>query len=214
MRYDVHERYLEWLFDKVWVREDLIDAVNNSRYKNKFKWIDDFDGTMSEKHLVALDEMDRIQFMTAYKVPMDENRIKDGKDLRDIFFNEVKLPEFYKYKYMDQFPVSILEVLVALSMRCDRDIEGDPDRLYFTTPLWFWTMVYNLKFWPESCPDGASLRRSVDYKCDLFMTRKYSYYGEGGLFVVERPLKDMRKTDIWMQLNWWLTENFGTNSVF
>lgn len=215
MAYDIHNRYFWWMVCKIWPSELLKERLKKSHYDYKFDWILDMENSpdLSDEQYYILDEMNRIIFRTAYNVSLDENRIDDARIMRSDFIRERGLPEALKVKYLDINPVSVMEVLVALSLRCDRDIEGDPDNLYLTAPLWFWTMVNNLKFWTDSCKNEAEIRCSVDYKCDIFMDRKYSYYGEGGPFFVENPLKSMKKTDLWMQLNWYLTENFGTNSV-
>ena len=45
---------------------------------------------------------------------------------------------------------------------------------------------------------------------NTFLNRDYNFDGSnGGLFKVEKPRADMRKTDLWMQLNWWLVEKYG-----
>lgn len=206
-------RYFSWMFSKIWPSTELIMAMHRSRYYSYFCWIDDFEEEPLPYQEIELDELDRIFFRYDPRIQLDEDRMTDGLDLRDRFLEESGYPALYKSRYMDIYSCTVLEVLVALSLRCDSDIIGDPDRPGLTAPLIFWTMLKNLRFRGEELSDETSIRRSVDYRCDIFMDREYSYYGDGGPFRVENPMKSMKKTDLWMQLNWFLTENFGTNSV-
>jgi len=36
------------------------------------------------------------------------------------------------------------------------------------------------------------------------MDREYSYNGEGGLFAVQHPRRDMRTVELWWQMCWYI----------
>lgn len=131
--------------------------------------------------------------------PYDSNRSTDGINLRTRFNDgrypiELNLPEY----------CTVLEMLVALSIRCEDQIMHDPfigDRTY----IWFWTMIKNM-----------GLLEMRDGNFDIIYTRnmvirmidrKYNSDGSnGGLFVVPNCNYDMRETEIWYQLMGYLSE--------
>ena len=128
---------------------------------------------------------------------MDGNRASDGISLRGQYYSETGRQRD------DNRPCSVLEMMVALAKRCETHIMSDPsygDR----TGDWFWLMIYNL---------GLSELDDLHYDDDQahfiirrLLDRKYKRNGEGGLFTVHNG-KDLRKVEIWYQLNWYLNEN-------
>ena len=70
-----------------------------------------------------------------YMLPMDENRLVDGLNLRFRFADE-------NAYYIDG-ECSILEMMVALSLRCEEHIMAD-DEIGNRTGRWFWEMIDNL----------------------------------------------------------------------
>lgn len=122
-----------------------------------------------------------------WTIGMDENRSIDGKNLRDIF----GLEETYE-------PCRVLEMLIALAMRIDRDI--CPSENSNNVAVWFWEMLRNL---------GLSIDmklNNVDYILDEWLDRRYDYYGNGGIFPLKRAKKDQRNVDIWYQMQAYVQE--------
>ena len=133
-----------------------------------------------------------------YEYSIDANRAQDGISLRGRFQIETgtELPSG------DVIPCSVLEMMVALAVRCESDIMYIPskgDRTY----IWFWVMIDNL-----------GLLKMTDDKYDPviveaavfnFMNHMYEVDGEGGLFYVPGRT-DMRDMDVWYQLNQYLNE--------
>ena len=72
-----------------------------------------------------------------YTIAMDGNRASDGIDLRYRFGYEEGYDNRLVTHYLDDKPCSVLEMLVALSMRCEETImsDGECDR----TGVWFWS---------------------------------------------------------------------------
>lgn len=129
----------------------------------------------------------------------DANRAADGIDLRPVFAEE---------KYIDYMairgilgPCRVLEMMVALAKRCEDSIMGD-SKYGDRTPKWFWIMVENIDL--DSEDDGRIDIPLVEGKIKRFLDRKYSFDGVGGLFYIENPPDDLRKVEIWYQLNWFL----------
>lgn len=129
-----------------------------------------------------------------YSIPMDANRAEDGIDLRGRFGS----PD------LDDTPCSVLEMMVALAIRCEDHIMGDPD-IGNRTGKWFWGMITNLKL--NQMTDSSFNPEYVDEIIDRLLCRRYAKNGEDSLFTVNRRTEDMRKVDIWYQMCWYLDEN-------
>ena len=136
----------------------------------------------------------------------DVNRAEDGCELRYRFGNE---NGYYKVEIkheLDDVECSMLEMMVALSIRMEETIMHDDDKGN-RTAFWFWEMVDSLglfglddRNWNEDAAI-SSVRR--------FQTRKYSPNGRGGLFIIRNPKYDMRRMEIWYQMNEYLNEYLG-----
>ena len=100
---------------------------------------------------------------------------------------------------------SVLEMMIALSMRCEEQIMDDPD-IGNRTGQWFWDMIDNLGLGNMSDSKFDSLY--VDEVLQRFLNRDYKRNGEGGLFTINRRGLDMRSVEIWYQMCWHLQENF------
>lgn len=130
-----------------------------------------------------------------YLIPKDENRYKDGIDMR------------YRYYYRtkdisnEHGPCNVLEMMLALAIGCEEDIMDDPE-MGDRTSQWFWEMVTNLGLGGMS--DDMFDERYVRDVIQKFLDRKYERDGTGGLFRVRNCKKDLRKVEIWHQLCWYL----------
>lgn len=138
-----------------------------------------------------------------YSIPMDGNRATDGMDLRYRFGSERSYPEPLIASLLDNSPCSVLEMMVALSVRCEEHIMDDPD-VGNRTGQWFWGMVDNLGL--SRMDDSQFDQRRVDGALARLLDRKYGRNGEGGLFTVANSRTDLRSVDIWYQMNWYLDE--------
>lgn len=136
-----------------------------------------------------------------YSIPMDANREEDGIDLRYRFITEVGIPKNYQevYGYLDG-PCSVLEMMIALAIRCEESIMDDPD-IGDRTSEWFWLMMKNLGL--DYMNDRKFDRDVAEEKISIFLDRRYKRNGEGGLFVVNGR-RDLRKVEIWYQMCWYL----------
>lgn len=128
----------------------------------------------------------------------DENRAEDGLDLRWRFTCE--------YGYSDvpdclDRPCSVLEMMVALVLRCEETIM-DEYSYGNRTGQWFWNMIINLGL--GGMTDNRFDERFVSEVIDRFLDREYEPDGRGGLFTVKDCERDMRTVEIWHQMCWYL----------
>lgn len=138
-----------------------------------------------------------------YILPMDENRMTDGIDLRYRFGREKGLDDRIIASEIDYRPCGILEMMVALSLRIEEQLMIDTD-VGDRTGQWFWEMVVSL---------GLGKMNDRDYDDDIandsidrFLAGEYARNGEGGLFTLSDDIDDIRKMDIWSQAMWHLDE--------
>ena len=92
--------------------------------------------------------------------------------------------------------------MVALAKRIETNIMCDDD-YGDRTSKWFWIMMDNLGL-------GRMTNRKFNEGrfeeiVDVLLYHKYTYQGVGGLFYVENPKRDMRETEIWFQMHWYLS---------
>lgn len=138
-----------------------------------------------------------------YIIDLDGNRAADGIELRYRFGREHRYSEPMIATYLDDRPCSVLEMLVALSIRCEEHIMDDPE-MGDRTGYWFWNMMENLEL--KTMTDTRFDILYVDEVIDRFLNREYGRNGEGGLVTVHSPRPDLRTTDIWYQMMWYLDE--------
>ena len=165
-----------------------------------FYWLCDFVGGCGNytKLLMHLHNTDFI-----YLISMDGNRAEDGIRLRNRYEEEMNFPEKSFTTWYGNRPCSVLEMMIALAVRCEESIMGNSaygDR----TRYWFYSMIDNL-----------GLRNMTDANYDMylvvdvlnrFLYRQYNEDGSGGLFILSNPHIDARSMEIWMQLNWYLND--------
>lgn len=132
-------------------------------------------------------------------IPKDNNRAEDGMDLRYRFaydYNGIDGAERYLTG-----PCSVLEMMVALAIRCEEEYMDDP-RYGDRTGQWFWGMIVSLGL--GGMTDSTYDADYVDNAITMFLERKYSPNGRGGLFTLRNSNRDLRKAEIWHQMCWYL----------
>lgn len=136
-----------------------------------------------------------------YILPMDGNRAEDGINLRYRFADECRFDDRMVASYLDDRDCSILEMLIALAIRCEEHIMENPD-IGNRTAQWFWTMIESLGL--EYMSDYHFDEEAADMIIDRFLNREYERDGSGGLFTIEDCPCDLRSVDIWYQMNRYL----------
>jgi hypothetical protein len=132
---------------------------------------------------------------------MDSNRAEDGIDLRYRFGYENSIDDELIELYLDTKPCSVLEMIMALAIRCEESIMDNP-AIGNRTGQWFWNMIVNLGL--GSMHDGNFDEFKADYILHRFMNHEYDRDGKGGLFTIPNCKHDLRTTDIWYQAMWYL----------
>jgi hypothetical protein len=138
-----------------------------------------------------------------YTIVTDENRAEDGIGLRYRFGDEKDINDEVIEKYISNRECSVLEMLVALSIRCEKHIMDEPGQ-EDNTGKWFWGMIENLGL--NAMDDNNSDYAKINRVLDIWMNRKYFPNGKGGLFTVSNRKPDLRKVEIWYQMCWHLDE--------
>ena len=137
-------------------------------------------------------------------IPMDENRASDGIELRYRFGREKRIRMSDIANVLDVKDCSVLEMMVALSLRCEEQIVDEPDVGDRTRKL-FWSMINNLGL--NRMDDDSYDSFEVEDRLDIFLNREYKPDGTGGLFKLRRTRHDLRNVEIWYQMMWYLSEN-------
>lgn len=172
----INDEYFEWLCE-------LVDIQRFSKHLTYRK---------------LLMHLHNIEF--TWTIPRDDNRADDGIQLRRRFGlvrDDLSLQRYLRGS------CSVLEMMVALAVRCEECIMDDA-QLGNRTGQWFWGMIHNLGLSPMT--DNKFDRRFVDDAIARFLNREYESNGRGGLFTVRNREYDMRAVEIWRQLNWYLDE--------
>lgn len=124
-------------------------------------------------------------------IELDSNRAQDGIDLRKHFSNQTGNPE----PKINE-PCSVLEMLVALSLRIEEGVMFDFN-LGDRTGKWFWGMICNLDL--LSMTNAYYNEDYVEFIIFRFLNREYDFDGRGGLFRIERFEGNMKTIEIWYQ---------------
>lgn len=167
--------YFEW----------LCDIVCGDRYSKQVSYSN------------LLTQLFKTEF--TYLLPMDSNRAQNGIDLRYRF---CRIKGYYGdlVNYLDG-PCNILEMMVALAIRCEETIMDDPQK-GDRTGQWFWGMIVNLGL--GSMDNNRFNAEHVSNRIDIFLNREYEPNGRGGLFTIRNCKYDLRDVEIWYQLCWYL----------
>ena len=135
----------------------------------------------------------------------DENRESDGIDLRYRFGYETNASLSEISRELDDRPCSVLEMMVALALRCEENIMRDfavGDR----THEWFKDMLYSLNLYKDDQHFNEAVANTI---IEMFLDRHYTPDGRGGLFHLRHPYEDLRQVETWCQAMWWIDEKLN-----
>lgn len=173
----IKDRYIEWIFSVI--RTKYIDP---KKYTFLLK-------TLYDTEFIYYDDMDR-------------NRSCDGLALRYRFGAEKNICENVISKEFDIFPCSVLEMMIALSIRAFESTTNS-----FPYPIkpndMFWMMIDNMNLIDQT-NDMFNINY-VQSSINFMMSKSYGIDGKGGLFYIPNTKHDMRTSDIWYQMQWWAT---------
>lgn len=175
-------------------------SFENEIKNDYFKWLYDYvckgrthQNNSYEKLFTVLHQ---IEF--TFIVRNDVNRARDGVDLRYRF---ATIRDDDRIMDILDGPCSVLEMMVALAIRCEETIM-DNSRYGDRTGQWFWGMMNNLGIglMYDEIFDGG-LVEDIIYN---FLDRRYDPDGKGGLFYIRGCEDDLRNLEIWTQLCWYI----------
>lgn len=183
----------------------------NSGYLLEKKW-EDYGlwlvaevGFKRKNYSLLMTKLHKIPFI--FLINMDQNRAEDGLYFRKIYEkNTGKSTSIFKSLRRD---CSVLEMLVALSIRIENEYIGDPKHPH--PEYIFWEMIKNLMDQGEGishCTDKNFDEKYVDFKVEMWMTRAFNKDGKGSIFPLKKTKKDQRKVEIWSQMNEYLSEKY------
>lgn len=174
MKTDIHEEYYSWMIGKI--KNSLSNRYNN-----------------------LLCKLDAIQFTCTR--PLDDNRAMDGIDLRYRFGYEQDIPSRIIAYELDYRPCSVLEMMVALALRCEEFVMADNEK-GDRTNVWFWEMIQSMgliEYTDKHYSDGG-----VAKKVTHCLDREFDRNGHGWFFVIDHPYEDLVDVDIWTAAMWYL----------
>jgi len=155
----------------------------------------------THRYKKLLDLLHRTPFI--YLMPMDENRYIDGLELRYRYAESTGNDFQMVNSYLKNEQCSVLEMMVALALRCEEHIMDNPakgNRL----SVWFWNMIDSLRL--DSMIDRQFDEMYANSKIYAFLNRDYKSNGDGSLFTVRNPKQDMKDIEIWYQACLYLNE--------
>lgn len=137
-----------------------------------------------------------------WSIQMDANRAQDGLDLRYRYSDENGIDDI-----TDELgPCTVLEMMVALAIRCEETIMDDPD-IGDRTGFWFWGMIKSMGL--SRMTDENFNEALVYSKINKMLDREYQSNGAGGLFTIKYIDHDMRDIEIWYQMLWYLNGKYA-----
>lgn len=181
MRADVEKRYFDWLYEIVCGKWE----PRNLSFRKLLTFLYDTEFVPDNE--------------------MDCNRAVDGENLRGRF--AVEHPEIPPNNVNNTFHgrrCNMLEMMVALALRCEETIMEDADAGN-RTGQWFWNMVVSLGL--AAMDDNRFHQSRAEFVIERFHRRDYQPNGSGGLFTLQNPKADMRTLDIWYQMMAYINEN-------
>jgi len=175
----LEDRYIEWLYGH-------FGAVRN---RNPARGYWELSVVLHSKEFVWL-------------IANDDNRVEDGKSLRDDFIRE-QGSDGVSEEWMT-LGCSMLEMLVALAIRASDQTEVEQE-------MWFGTFLENLgliEYTDEAFHDSKwYVGPDIEEIIERFIYRNYKRNGAGGLFPLKKPGKDQRKVELWYQMSAYIIEN-------
>ena len=146
-----------------------------------------------------------------WELDLDENRAADGLNLRMLYARSFNINVYDPVAAMSvgidmNRPCSILEMFVALARKTEDDLMHDPD-LGDRSRIWFWQIMQNLGL--DVYDDIHWYEDEVDKILDIFLHHRYLSNGAGGAFPVRHPCRDLRKTDLWWQMNAYIQDQYA-----
>jgi hypothetical protein len=148
--------------------------------------------------------MNQLHDTTFYSlVPNDDNRGKDGEDLR------IRFMDHYESHVQPLYgrPCTLFEMLIALAYRINEIMIGEPFELSVSECFWLFIQNLDLEQYHDETK-YADYAKDVEFNIRKFLERTYDYNGIGGIFPLKRAKRDQRTTEVWGQMADYLLEKY------
>ena len=133
-----------------------------------------------------------------WNVDLDERRVRDAEYyIRSQFDKDGILDE-------NHVPISTLEVLIAMSYRCEHDVMGTRGDGSFYE--WFWIFFKNLGL--KRYDDRHFDQDAVDDIIDRWLDGDIGERGDGSPFLFETPVKNPELLGNWNLMNRFLSDYY------
>jgi len=159
----------------------LADQVKPNRRRN-------FDELLWQMHATEF----------VYVVANDENRVQDAHDVRLDYFRQTQVKSYVGTDTLG--PISVLEIMVALSRRMGFITEEPPE-------MWAWVLLQNLELDKYSGRISRRWAEEIAEILERLIWRQYPSDGMGGFFPLAWPEEDQQTAELWNQMHAYLTEN-------
>lgn len=166
-----HQAYLDW----------LAKHITPNRQRN----FDELFRIMHEKEFV-------------YVIANDDSRMQDAHDVRLDYFREFQVKPYVTTDVLG--PISVLEILIALSKRMSFMTIATPGDLA-------WGLLQNLELNGYSGRVSRRQAEEIDDILERLIWRQYTPDGQGGFFPLAWPEEDQRSIELWYQMATYLAEN-------
>lgn len=133
-----------------------------------------------------------------WDIERDRNRAADGINLRKRFHAERG-----KFLGVNDRHCTVLEMLIALSIRVETEFIGDPRNPH--PEKFFWEMIDNLGIVPIRSGNGVFKNKMIIQR---WLQRDFGVSGCGSPFPLQHAKRDQRNIEIWDQMNAYLFENY------
>ena len=131
-----------------------------------------------------------------YMTDVDERRVRDARYyIRGRFDEDGVLDE-------NDVPISVFEMILALSYRCEHDVMGSKGDSNFD--YWFWIFMENLGL--DRYDDRHFNVDEVDRIIDDWLDGEFDDFGVGSPFRFKEPIREGWKFGIWNLMNRFLSD--------
>ena len=145
-------------------------------------------------------------FTTPYRVRRvnDQNRIFDAHKNREAYINLYGVRDHVPV-WLDEDPISVLEVFIALAVRVGEEIISSSTDRYASGEL-FEAMFYNMPIHNISMDETY-------FNVERFVKGHMDINGYGGPFPLRHVNEDQRKVELWSSMSSYLTENYDEHGL-
>lgn len=161
------KQYFDWLCTHIWIPpgDKTYDGLLKLLWEKEFIWV----------------------------IGNDDNRIQDGRDLRDYYLNMLDPTDRKSHDLTHVDAVSTLEVLIGVASRVAFLVDENPR-------TWAWKLIENLRL--DRFPDPLDRRKidRVNDMLDILIWRTYRSDGLGGFFPLKHPKRNQKDVEIWYQM--------------